>query len=507
MRAIERWLRCLRWSALTISLCACQLSPNMLVAPTDSAPSPSVAGQWYVSPTGAPVGDGSLSRPWDLITALSHPAKVRPGDTIWVRGGIYKSPGPAGFSSHLQGAVASPITVRNYQRERATLDGNGAGTVLLVYGSNTWYWGLEITDSSSARSSTTAGSFSNPRAAGVASHGAGNKFINMIVHNAASGFGGGADSPDTEYYGNLIYYNGWIGPDRRHGHGFYLQNQSGMKLANDNIVGDNAEEGFQIYGSSTASLVGIHLFGNVTYNTSSWPTPNYQYNYILEGGGVSKDIRLANAYSYFTPAANYGFILFALNDISVTDSVFVGGQIGVNFRDNAGPVVFTGNRVYNQPTAPRELTVDSSSQARYNWDHNVYYGNNNFYASGSVLAFTGWQRVTSFDTHSTFTAGIPTGAWVYIRSNKYEPKRANIIIFNWPHLSAVSVDLSGIFSIGDRFRIQDAQNFFGPAVASGTYSGAAIAIPLLGLTKEIPIGFSPPAHTAPEFGTFVVMSN
>ena len=55
--------------------------------------------------------------------------------------------------------------------------------------------------------------------------------------------------------------------------------------------------------------------------------------------------------------------------------------------------------------------------------------------------------------------------WVYVRPNKYEPKRANITIFNWDLSNAVAVDLSGVLKVGDRYVVQDAQNFYGPAVA------------------------------------------
>jgi hypothetical protein len=482
-----------------VFLIACQAT-----APQDARVPRKAKAQFYVSPSGSPRGDGTLSRPWDLITALNQPAAVRPGDTIWVRGGTYTNPGTAGFASHLKGTANHPILVRNYKGERATLDGRGAGTVLPVDGSYTWYWGLEVTDSNSTRTATMSGSFSNPRAAGVSTSGAGNKFINMVVHDTASGLGGGAASPDTEYYGNLVYYNGWIGPDRRHGHGFYMQNRTGLKIACDNFVGDNAEEGFQIYGSSAASLVGFRLFGNVTYNTSSWPSPNYQYNYILEGGGVSGDIQIENAYSYLTPQADYGFNLFGLADISVKNSVFVGGQIGVNFQWNTGSVVFTGNRVYNRPSASREITFVPSG-ATYTWDRNTYYGKNNFFNSGSGLTFPSWQQATGFDKNSTFTASAPTGIWVYVRPNKYESKRANVAIYNWDLASTVNVDLSNVLSVGDQFEVRDVQNFYGPAVIRGTYSGHPVKLRMVGLEKAMPIGFDPPAHTAPQFGTFLVM--
>jgi hypothetical protein len=51
------------------------------------------------------------------------------------------------------------------------------------------------------------------------------------------------------------------------------------------------------------------------------------------------------------------------------------------------------------------------------------------------------------------------------------------------------------------------QNFFGPAVATGTYTGAPITLPMTGLVKANAIGNVPhnPPHTAPEFNVFVVL--
>ena len=45
--------------------------------------------EFFVSPGGSAKGDGSIKSPWDLVTALKHPSAVRPGDTIWLRGGVY----------------------------------------------------------------------------------------------------------------------------------------------------------------------------------------------------------------------------------------------------------------------------------------------------------------------------------------------------------------------------------------------------------------------------------
>src|SRR5205807_2187117 len=76
-------------------------------------PPPPRSPAHYVSPTGSAAGDGSSARPWDLATALAGAAgKVQPGDTIWLRGGIY-SPG-APLVSTVAGAAGRPVgTVGN----------------------------------------------------------------------------------------------------------------------------------------------------------------------------------------------------------------------------------------------------------------------------------------------------------------------------------------------------------------------------------------------------------
>jgi hypothetical protein len=98
------------------------------------------AAEYYVSPEGRSTAVGSLSDPWDLATALGHPAEVQPADTIWVRGGTYIG----AFVSRLRGAEEAPIIVRRYRQEQATLQGRPDATTLGIEGAHTWFWGLEF---------------------------------------------------------------------------------------------------------------------------------------------------------------------------------------------------------------------------------------------------------------------------------------------------------------------------------------------------------------------------
>jgi hypothetical protein len=77
--------------------------------------------EYFVSPGGAANGEGSRQRPLDLATTLSEKSPARPGDTVWLFGGVYAG----AFTSYLTGTPKAPIVVRQASRERATLDGRG----------------------------------------------------------------------------------------------------------------------------------------------------------------------------------------------------------------------------------------------------------------------------------------------------------------------------------------------------------------------------------------------
>jgi hypothetical protein len=301
-----------------------------------------------------------------------------------------------------------------------------------------------------------------------------------------------------------------------------LQNITGTKLIKDNFAGDNSDEGIQAYGSGAANIIGITMQENSIYNNSSWPYEHYQYNMVLGGGQTNTGNTVTGNLSFFTPSADYGYFNISQYTVgtnnTATNNVFVGGYLAVSVEGEAGPFTFTGNTVYTRPTALREVTFGQfagQTTAGFIWDHNTYYGNDDFFSGqydgngeccGANNTFSGWQAATGFDAHSTWTPNAPTGKWIYVKPNSYEAKRANITIYNWDLSPTVNVDVSGVLTSGDAFTVQDAQNFYGPAVLAGTYTGGPIAIPMTGLAKAQIKGSTTPSHTAPLFGTFVIMS-
>jgi hypothetical protein len=182
--------------------------------------------------------------------------------------------------------------------------------------------------------------------------------------------------------------------------------------------------------------------------------------------------------------------------------------------------VFQNNVVYSQGSDESMWIVGSGeSTGNYQVGGNQYFGNGHFTlmtgcdgwpcGSSQGLTFSGFQSATGLDRSSTYSSGAPTGVATFVRPNAYEAGRANIVVFNWDMKSSVAVDLSASgIKVGDTYQIRDAQNWYAGPVVTGVYSGAPVAVPMTGLTVAQPVGSvpNPPTHTAPLFGTFVLLS-
>jgi hypothetical protein len=421
------------------------------------------ATDFYVSPSGTAAGSGTQSNPWSLTTALAQPSAVRAGDTIWVRGGTYSG----AFYGILTGTASAPIVVRNYPGERPILIGTTGegGIALAIGGAYAWYWGLEVMNNPVNRSSSATGS-DGLNGWGVVITGPYTKLINCIVHDTDEGISSWVQAAGSELTGNIVYNNGWIAPDRGHGHGVYVQNQGDTKKMLDNIVFNQYNHGFHAY-TQTGYLNNLYLAGNTSFNNGILEG-SFERNILVGGYVVAQNPTVIDNYTYFTPSSssgenNLGYGGSCANAI-VNNNYFTGG-LALHLSNCAVSSV-TGNTLYD--------TLGSSAR----------YSGNTYYTSGNP----------------------PAGTRVFIRPNRYETGRANITIFNWARTSTVSVDLSSFLSAGTSYEIRDAENFNGSPVLSGTYNGGSVSLPMTGLTVAAPLGTTVrAAHTGPEFGVFVVL--
>jgi hypothetical protein len=140
----------------------------------------------------------------------------------------------------------------------------------------------------------------------------------------------------------------------------------------------------------------------------------------------------------------------------------------------------------------------------YQWSGNVYYRDPAATAwqhDSTSYDFNGWKTATGLGASDDAVAETPGANWVFIRPNKYEAGRGFVVIYNFASQNPVAVDISSIVPTGHHYEVRNVQDVFGAAVASGTYHGGTVPIPMNGVAPPKPIGRTAPT-SAPRTGPF-----
>ena len=280
---------------------------------------------------------------------LAGQHQVAPGDVIWVRGGKYRGP----LELKLAGKPGAPVHVRAYPGERATiLDGTLFVTPPSGY---VWIWDLEISTTTPPEKRHIQETGSHPRqlptsfgdgininhASGHVYHGL--KFINLSVHDTRQGFSFWVDAVDGEIYGCLIYDNGWLAPDRGHGHCIYTQNKDGVKTISNCIMSAKFNGAYTVhaYGSDRAYVDNYVVEDNIAYENGP----------VLVGGGrPSNHIRVLHNYLYGV-GMRIGYGARQNQDCEVRHNIIAKGTLLIDRYKN---VVQGGN---SQQTVPERKAV------------------------------------------------------------------------------------------------------------------------------------------------------
>ncbi len=460
---------------------------------------------YYAAPGGTDAGDGSTSRPWDLATALAGGnGMVRPGDTIWVRGGTYAGT----FTSTLTGTAAAPIVVRRYPGERATLAGDGSSNTLKIDGAWTYFWGLEVQVSTPDRT--------NPRMDAVyVRYTANVKLINLLVHDGGTGIYTEPGAPGVEIYGCVVYNNGWQGGagDRGHGHAIYVKNDAGTKLVRENVLFNQYGFGVHEYSDlGDGGLNNVRVEGNVSFDNGSLALPGTSGAGNMQIGGeepVNNSTVLSNM-TYYAPSMSelnvrFGYGGVRSGSLAAGGNYIVGGNPVLTVEDWTAAVV-TGDTLIG---VDQVVILTDSNLAGKTWSSNQYY-QDPLAAAWRYLStdytFSGWQGATGLSGTDVAGAGTPLVARVAVQPNVYEAGRGTVIVYNWGVQPSVPVDLSGVLQAGDHYEVRSVQALFGAAVASGTYGGGSIGIPMTPISPPTPLGLasSPAPVTGPAFDVFIV---
>lgn len=473
---------------------------------------PAHAAQLYVSPHGHSSGSGTEGEPIDLATALSG-SVGKPGDTFWLHEGVYRI---GKLESKIHGAPDQPITFRQVTGERAQLVGS-----LTLWDSIGYviFRDFELYSGEIQRVSKQTGVGFSPTdlpnfSGGIAVYAPNFSFINLIVHDTVrSAFYTSAEATNTLIYGCVVYNTGWISPDNAEGHSFYLQ---GAGQVSDCIAFNCTGVNFHLYANSEGGwLRNLTVDGNVAFGAGTLQQKRPSRDWLV---GVDKPSVAADN---IVLRNNMGF--------GVKDSITL-PQVQIGRENMNGTVVLTsnywpqglalknwrnvsmsGNVVAPQNSDPAVDMDEDLTKPIGEWNSNQYCSacsNREAFRCGSAsCSFAEWKKRTGFDGTSSFTMGRLSGTKVVIRPNRYEPGRANIVIYNWGNSAKVGVDVHSVLAVGVAYEVRNAQDFFSPPVVSGSFDGQPLQLTMTGLTVAKPMAsLLTPAPTGPTFNVFVLLS-
>ncbi|MFO7535906.1 MAG: hypothetical protein R6X19_09545 [Kiritimatiellia bacterium] len=443
------------------------------------------AADIYVAPEGTAKGRGSAKNPIDIFTAVSAESPARPGDRIWLKGGVYEgrivdnSRQP--FDIRVSGAADKPVVIQPAPGESVRLDGTVA-----FYGNYTHVIGLDIGDSrwgqKGHRQSTAVDAFA----------GKSSKIINCNIFGGAMGTGIWGPAIDFEIYGCMIHDFGYRGEGRGHGHSYYSQNREGTKRLTDSIHFNGY--GWNLHAYSESGWVqGYHVEGNIIFSPGMLqedpPKDNIWFGsrnpmdritiisnvvYHPERGGSRPNVRLTTQ-----------------RDKNIAGKLkdnYIMGLRGLDVQ-SWQKMEITGNTIWGPD---RVLNVAAEKGDEWTVDNNTYIAPDNARLFNGKT-FKDYRAATGFDENSTLIdAARPTGNFIFIRPNRYEKGRGHVAIFNWKKWDSVAVDLSGVLKKGAKFVVYNVQDLRGAPVVRGVFDGKPVKFPML--RSEI----------APDFDAFLV---
>jgi hypothetical protein len=471
---------------------------------------PAHAADLHVTPNGHSFGSGAKDQPYDLVTALSG-SVGKPGDTFWLHQGFY----PIGkLETKIHGAPSQPITFRPVPGERAQVVGSlnlwdSIGYVI--------FRDFELYSGQVGRVSKQLGVGFSPTdlpdfTSGIQVYAPNFSFINLVVHDTVrSAFYTSAEATNTLIHGCLVYNVGWISPDNAEGHSFYLQ---GAGEVSDCIAFNAVGVNFHLYANSEGGwLRNLTVDGNVAFGagTLQQVRPSRDWVIGVDKPSVSADnIVLKNNMGFATSdpvtLAQVQIGRENMNGTIVLSSNYWPEGIVLNNWSNA---TISGNVIAPQNSDPAVDLQQNLTKMTGQWSGNYYSSTSRqerFRAGSTECSFANWKKNTGFDSASCCNAGQLSGTKVFVRSNRYEKGRANIVVYNWDRSAKIAVDVRSVLDAGAAYEVRNAQDFFSPPVLSGTYDGQPLQLPMTGLTVAKPMAdLRTPPPTGPTFNVFVLL--
>lgn len=411
---------------------------------------------------GESTNDGTKNSPWDFYSVCKAEHNISPDSVVWMLKGDYTNPENTPdkikpFDILISGDTNKPI---HFRPENGDLDGVKINAGITVSGNWVWLWEMEMTFIREAgepdRFDEVTGLLvedwrphtidpvyyfhtSGYSALNDISTGRieinfpnlvdNNKVINTRAHKLSEGLSVWSQASNFEGYGNILYDNGWTDIDRGHGHALYQQNGTTTRLLSDNIIAGHMGHGMQIYSSVASKTNNFTIIGNIFFAAREVNGGNG----ILIGSVDSTNIKF-NENFISSYALKYPYLIFA-------DDLYLNGS---KYDAN-------GDKVYQTPPdreCSNNLYYSAYASEDFDCDDDVSNTHYNYYNGQFPL-----NEIKS-----------------YIRPNKYDGRRANLVVLNPNHEDVVSLNLGSFAKEGDRVMIFNSLDMTTP-LEYGKYNG------------------------------------
>ncbi len=379
---------------------------------------PAIASEWHVATNGSPAGLGTQSAPWDIASALGGSHKILPGDTVWMHQGYYKCAPKVGSTGFMVKLAGGDGAPVKVRAWHGRRVTIDGGLNLQPPTTDLWIWDLELLVSEPRPSSPVP---PDPTYANV----------NRPWGGLNVSCGRNCKFINLVIHDNSQGVSWWTGSQESEMHGCILYDNG--------WTGTDRGHGHAIYTQNNEGIKTISdciFTGGYGYTLHAYGSSRADLNNYLVVGNIAY-----NAHTFLIGGGKPS------HGIQVLSNCFYGVpvQLGYNAATN-GDCELRGN-----------LFVDSGLAIKR--FHQVIN-------EGNVL-------LTRDDPR-------PGEVRVVLRLNKYDSRRANLAILNWPRQATVPVDLSSLLKPGDRFRVLNPRDLFGPPILTGTATGSSINVPVEG---------------------------
>lgn len=377
---------------------------------------PTFAAEWFVAPDGKTTNTGTRESPWDAISALNDTQKIAPGDTVWLRGGTYTRSDNKAIEIKSRGSEAAPVQVRGRAGERVTFT---TGVTVVEPAGYLWLRDVEIAGvvPKDKRISKQAGSWPDD--------------MPQVPGGLTISSGAHCKFINLVMHDNLGGVGLWKGATDTELYGCLIYD-NGWK-------GPDRNHGHAIY----------------TQNETTWKTISDCIMTVPWGDGQ---------YTMHAYGSGKAFVdnFLIENNIAYGLSKFLigGGRPSHNIR-------VLNNYLYQQAL---QLGYGASPNENGEVRGNVIFKDS--------LVLKSWKNIVSENNLAVPGQPAPAEPRVVWLLNKYDNKRAHLVIYNWHKARQVTIPAAPFLRPGEHLRLLHPENFYGAPLWQRKMEGNSFNVPM-----------------------------